>query len=198
MTHPIRFVVTDDLKRSRLTVLFRFPLAVPHLVWATLWWYSITLLVPFQWLWALGAGRLEGDVHAFLARYVRYHVHVTAYLLLLANPWPRFNGRPGYPVELAVDPPERQRRVGVLLRFVLAVPALVFASVLGVLLAALTLAGWFVALVLGRLPAGIEELGTYCLRYEAQTSAYLLLLTPRYPALSGSATPGAPTTTAAG
>jgi uncharacterized protein DUF4389 len=43
---------------------------------------------------------------------------------------------------------------------------------------------WFVAVAVGRVPAGFQNLGAYCLRYQAQTHGYLLLLTDRYPSLS--------------
>ena len=188
MTHPVRFVITDDLRRSRVTVLFRLPLAVPHYLWATLWSYAVAPLLVFQWLWVVFAGHLDGDVHSFLTRFARYHVHLYAYLLVFANPWPRFTGRPGYPVDLEIDEPERQRRATVVFRLVLALPALIFASVLGTVMALLAFFGWFAALALGRMPVGMQELGTYCLRYQTQTYAYLLLLTPRYPTLAGGAT----------
>lgn len=188
MTHPVRFVITDDLRRSRLTVLLRILLAFPHYVWATLWTYAISLLIPFQWLSAIFAGRLEADVQTFLTRFARYHVHLYAYLLLLADPWPRFTGHLGYPVDLELDGPDRQRRATVVFRLVLAIPALVFASVLGTVLALVAVFAWFAALVLGRVPVGLAELGAYCLRYQTQTYAYLLLLTPRYPTLASGAT----------
>ena len=195
MTHPIRFVITDDLRRSRLTVLFRVVLAMPHWIWATLWTYAAVPLLVFQWLWALFAGRLEEDVHAFLSRFARYHVHVYAYLLLFANPWPRFTGHRGYPVDLDIDGPARQRRLTILFRLVLVIPALVFASVLSTVMVLLAVFAWFASLATGRIPAGMEELGAYCLRYQTQTYAYLLLLTERYPTLAGS---GQSSTTAAG
>jgi uncharacterized protein DUF4389 len=188
LTHPVQLVVTDDLRRSRLTVLFRAVLAVPHLVWATLWTCAIALFVPFQWVWAIFAGGLEQDVHAFLTRFVRYRVHLDAYLLLLANPWPPFNGHPGYPVDLETAAPERQRRVALIFRPLLAIPAAVFSSVLGVAAALLAFFGWFAALARGRLPEGMAELGAYCLRYQTQTFAYVLLLTSRYPTLASGAT----------
>ena len=184
MTHPVRLVVSDDLRRSRPTVLFRLVLALPYLLWAAAWALALVLLVPFQWLWALVGGRLEEDVHHFLGRFVRYHVHLAAYVLLLANPRPPFRGRPGYPIDLEVDAPRPQRRLGVLLRPVLVLPALVFASVLQVVLCAVTVLGWFAALALGRLPEGMRELAAYCLRYAAQTLAYALLLTSVYPSLA--------------
>jgi hypothetical protein len=185
VTHPVRFVVTDDLRRSRLTVLFRAVLVLPHLVWATVWGYALVFFVPFQWLWALFAGRLEDDVHSFLARFVRYHVHLYAYLYLLANPWPRFQGRRGYPVDVEFGPATRQSRFTLFFRLVLVLPALVFTSVLQVVLYTIAFLGWFASLALGRLPEGMRELGAYCLRYETQMVAYVLLLTSTYPSLAG-------------
>ena len=35
--HPIRLLVADDLRRSRLTVGFRLFLAIPHLIWLAGW-----------------------------------------------------------------------------------------------------------------------------------------------------------------
>jgi hypothetical protein len=185
LTHPVRFVITDDLRRSRVTVFFRLVLVLPHYLWALLWTYAVGPLVVFQWLWAMFAGRLEGDVHSFLTRFTRYHVHLYAYFFLLADPWPQFTGRPGYPVDLEIDSPERHRRATVLFRLVLAIPALIFASVLASVLTLLGAFAWFAALALGRVPEGLVELGAYCLRYQTQTYAYLLLLTPRYPTLAG-------------
>ena len=37
MPHPIQVVVTDDLRRSRLTVFFRGLLVIPHLIVLILW-----------------------------------------------------------------------------------------------------------------------------------------------------------------
>ena len=66
----------------------------------------------------------------------------------------------------------------------LVVPAYVFAAVLGTVAQVIAFAGWFVCLVLGRMPEGMRDLIAYCLRYQAQTYAYLFLLTSRYPSLA--------------
>ena len=189
MHAPARLRVDDDLKRSRVTTAFRLVLTIPHAAWLTLWNYGVGLLVLFQWLAVLFAGRMEDDVHAFLARFLRYHVHVTAYLLLLANPFPRFRGRLGeYPVDLEVDPPQRQNRWAVAFRLLLAIPAFVFAAVLGTVAVAVAILGWFASLVLGRMPQGLRDLGAYCLRFQTQTYAYVMLLTGAYPTLAGGTT----------
>jgi hypothetical protein len=67
---------------------------------------------------------------------------------------------------------------------VLVIPAFAFAIVLGTVAQVLALVGWFICLALGRIPQGMRDLIAYCLRYQAQTYAYLFLLTSRYPSLA--------------
>ena len=183
--YPIRLVVTDDLRRSRLTVLFRLLLAVPHGIWLSVWSWVMLPVVAFNGFVTLVAGRTEEDVHGFLSRYVRYTTHVYAYIFLLANRFPGFTGRSGaYPFDLEIDPPERQNRTTVFFRLLLGIPAFVLATVLGYVLEILAFIAWFACLALGRMPDGLENLGAYCLRYQQQTYAYAMLLTGRYPSLS--------------
>lgn len=181
----MRLRVDDDLRRSRLTVFLRLVLAVPHLLWLYVWAWPFFAVLVFNWFATIFAGRSEEDVHSFAGRWVRYYTHVYAYLFLAANPWPRFSGKPGtYPVDLELDPPERQHRLVTLFRIVLVIPAYVFSAVLGTVAQVIALVGWFVSLALGRMPKGMRDLLTYCLRYQAQTFAYLFLLTSRYPSLA--------------
>ena len=46
----------------------------------------------------------------------------------------------------------------------------------------LSIGNWVVALILGRVPEGMQSLGLFCVRFNARTHAYVMLLTPRYPA----------------
>jgi hypothetical protein len=181
----VRLRVDDDLRRSRLTVFFRLVLVIPHFVWLYFWGWAFLAVLLFNWFVTLFAGRSEPDVHSFLGRWVRYSTHIYAYLFLAANPWPRFSGRPGtYPVDLELDPPEPQHRLVTLFRIVLVIPAYVFSAVLSTVAQVLAFVGWFVCLALGRMPKGMRDLIAYCLRYQAQTYAYLFLLTSRYPSLA--------------
>jgi len=183
--HPVRLRVDDDLKRSRLTVFFRLVLVIPHIAWLYLWTYAFYAVVVFNWFATLFAGRTEEDVQSFLGRYLRYQTHLYAYVLLIADPWPRFSGRPGtYPVELQLEPPQRQSRWATFFRLVLVIPAYVFSTVLLTVAEVIAVIGWFISLVLGRMPKGMRDLSAYCLRYQVQTLAYLFLLTGRYPSLA--------------
>ncbi|HYY04423.1 MAG TPA: DUF4389 domain-containing protein [Gaiellaceae bacterium] len=183
--HPVRLVNNDDLQRSRVTVFFRLLLAIPHFVWLALWSVVASLAAFVGWFVAVFTGRLPDALHGFLARYVRYLTHVYAYYHLLSEPFPGFGGQPGYAVDLDVDAPQTQNRATVLFRLLLAIPAFLISYVLRGLMAALAFIGWFYALATGRMSEGIETLGNYALRYEAQTWAYTLLVTERYPSLGG-------------
>src|SRR4029453_15416744 len=117
--------VARDLRRSRLLVLFRLPLVIPHLVWLTLWGLLAVLTSILTWIWALVTGYPPRPFHRFLSRFVRYAVHVYAFLCLVGNPFPGFVGKPGtYPVDLELPTPEPQRRLVTGFRALLAPPAL--------------------------------------------------------------------------
>ena len=104
--HPVRLALTDTLERSRLTVFFRFLLTIPHLIWLLLW-SVFAVAAPVRRL-ARSARDRPGAaaLHRFLAAWVRYAIHVMAFLSLVGGPFPGFVGAAGsYPVDLAIDPP---------------------------------------------------------------------------------------------
>jgi hypothetical protein len=181
--HPVR-VVGDpyDLRRSRLTVLFRLLLALPHLIWLTLWAILAFLAAIVQWFVTLFRGTSAVPLHRFISSYIRYRLHVTAYLMLVANPFPGFTGAPGvYPLDLELDGPQRQNRWKTGFRLLLVIPALIVDAALGGSLFAAAVLTWFYAFVKGSAPWGLRNLSAFALRYDAQTNAYLLLVTEAYP-----------------
>ena len=179
---PVRLGVDDDLRRSRLTVFFRGLLYLPQLVWLILWGIAAVVALIVSWFATLAMGRTPSALHRFLAAYVQYIVHVTAYVTIVANPFPGFTGTPGtYPVEVEIDGPERQHRLKTLFRLFLAFPAFVIEATLTAVLFFVAIFGWFVGLFMGRMPLGLRNLGAYAIRYAAETNAYLLLLTDVYP-----------------
>jgi hypothetical protein len=182
--HPVRLVVTDDLQRNRLTVFFRLILAIPHFIWLSLWAVIAILAAVVNWFATLFTGRSPDGLHTFLATYLRYQTHVTAYAYLIADPFPDFTGKPGYPIDLEVDPAQPQNRLMVFFRLILAIPALFVARLLSSISGILAVFSWFIALVTGRVPEGLRNFAAFALRFETQTYAYLLLLTERYPSFN--------------
>ena len=185
--HPIRLRVTDDLQRTRLTVFFRLLLAIPHLVWQALLGIVVALTAIANWFATLFAGRSPNGLHSFLAGYLRYTTHVTAYVWLIADPYPGFylvNLKQDYPIDLEIDPPEVQNRWTVGFRILIAIPAFMITGILRQLSQLLALFSWVVALITARVPEGVRNFAAFALRYESQTYGYALLLSPRYPSFN--------------
>jgi hypothetical protein len=181
-SHPVELRVDDPLDRSRLTVFFRLLLAIPHFIWLTLWAIAAFFAAIAAWFAALVMGRVPTPLHRFLAAFLRYGTHVYAYVTLVGARFPGFTGTEGsYGIDLRIAPPERQSRWRTLFRLFLAIPAFVVSSALGGVLLVVAFLGWWYSLVTGRACAGLRNLGAVCLRYSAQTDAYLFLVTPRYP-----------------
>jgi hypothetical protein len=180
--HPVRLAIADDLRRSRLTVLLRLLLVLPHIVWLLLWGIVAFVAVVANWFATLFAGHSPASLHRFISAYVCYQTHVAAFFYLVANPFPGFSGRPGsYPVEVTIGPPERQSRWRTGFRLVLMFPALLLNGAFGGVLSVVALFGWFTGLFIGRMPLGLRNAGAVALRYQTQVNAYLYLLTDRYP-----------------
>ncbi len=198
--HPVRLVVHDELDRRRLTVLFRLVLAIPHLVWLSIYATAAIVIAFVTWLFVLVLGRVPKSLHRFLANYTRYTAHLLAYLCFAADPYPGFSGDGSYPIDIEIDPPAKQRRLGAAVRLVLAIPAFmlsfalagtaVFAALAalgaGGLVVTIAVLAWFACLVRGQMPRGMRDAAAYAIGYGAQTTAYALLVTGRYP----DATPG--------
>lgn len=179
---PVQLIVSDDLQRSRLTVFFRLLLAIPHLIWLTLWALVAYLAAIVNWFAILINGVSPLALHRFLAAYVRYQNHVYAYLFLISDPYPGFTGEAGsYPVEVRIDAPRPQNRWKVFFRLFLALPAFLLNSAYGSLLSSVAFLGWFACLVDGRMPVGMRNAGALALRYSAQANGYVLLLSEAYP-----------------
>jgi uncharacterized protein DUF4389 len=170
-------------------VLFRLLLLFPHYIVLFLWSVLVLPVVPLSWVIALLLGRVPARCHRFLAAFLRYWGQVVAWLDLLSGTYPDPLHTREHPFRIVVPEPERQRRLLTLLRLPLAIPAFVLASVFNVILTISAVGAWFVALARGRTTAGLQELGTYCLRYQLELQAYVLLLTARYPKLEPAAVP---------
>jgi hypothetical protein len=150
----------------------------------SIWSLFVVPAVAVAWLALLIEGRLPSFLHRFLGAFLRYQGQVTAWFDLLSTryPDPLHTGEHPFRIELPDRP--RQPRLITLFRLPLALPAVVLTSAFNVVLSVASVAAWFAALALGRTTAGLQELGTFCLRYQLETLAYVTLLTSTYPRLA--------------
>jgi Domain of unknown function (DUF4389) len=180
----VRVEAGEPLRRRRLTVLLRAVLVIPHYIVLSIWGLLVVPAVVVAWLALLIEGRLPSFLHRFLGAFLRYQGQVTAWFDVLSTryPDPLHTGEHPFRIEL----PDRLRRprLVTLFRLPLALPPLVLTSAFNVVLSLASVAAWFAALALGRTTAGLQELGTFCLRYHLETQAYVTLLTSTYPRLA--------------
>jgi Domain of unknown function (DUF4389) len=173
----------EPLRRRRLAVLLRAVLYIPHAIVLTGFTFIAAFFIAIAWLALLIEGRLPKWLHRFIAAYVRYAGQVTAWFLLLSARYPDPLHTESHPFAIEVAERPRQPRLITLFRAILAIPPLLLALALRVVLTLSAIPAWFAALALGRTTAGLQELGTFCLRYELEAVAYTLLLTASYPRL---------------
>ena len=113
--HPIGLVVTDDLRRSRLTVFFRLLLVIPHVIWLSSGHRRRVRVLISLVRGALHRPRARRPPRLH-RRLPRYSTRVYGYLFLLADPCPPFGGVGAYPIDARIDAAGGQSRLTVFFR----------------------------------------------------------------------------------
>ena len=201
VAYPVSVSVEPTLEpRNKMTVGFRFILAIPHLLLVG------GLVLPVSGWWSLTAAGVLGAVAgicAFIAWfaiiftgkhprglwdlghfYLRWRVRVLAYAGLFRDEYPPFGDGP-YPATFACEYPEGPRdRWSVGLRIFYAIPHIIIVVALEVAWAVTSVIAWFAILFTGRYPEGLYEFGRGAMRWAVRLEAYMLLLRDEYPPFS--------------
>ena len=90
-TYPIDLAVDPPEPQNRLTVLFRFVLAIPALLLMYILTNLSQLLAVFSWFIALVMGRVPEGLRNFAALALRIETQTYAYLMVLTERYPSFN-----------------------------------------------------------------------------------------------------------
>jgi len=178
---PVAVSFAPPEPQNRLTVGFRFFLAVPHILFFLVLVLVAEVVVTVGWFAALILGRLPDGLFDLLSGVVRYATRLYAYNLLVTDRYPPFSEKESdYPVEVEFTR-SRLNRLAVLFRIFLVMPAALLAGVVtsGLSIAAFFI--WLVVLVTGRMPRSLFEGVAATLRYQTRYYAYLALVTPAYP-----------------
>ena len=179
---PVLVAFAGPAPQSRLTVLFRLLMVIPHLV--VLWALAIAadVVVIIGWFGALFTGRLPNFAADFLAGFVRWQTRVFGYAILLTDVYPPFTLEDAdYPIRVAARP-GRLNRLAVLFRFFLLIPVWIVMSV--VAYGAFTLfqiVNWLIVLISGRMPDALYQALAAALRYQARVIGFAFMLTSAYP-----------------
>jgi Domain of unknown function (DUF4389) len=188
---PVLIAFAGPAAQSRLTVLIRLLMAIPHLI--VLWALTIAayVIVIIGWFAALFTGRLPAFAADYLAGFVRWQTRVFGYVILLTDAYPPFTLEDAdYPIRVAVRP-GRLNRLAVLFRFFLLIPAWIVQAVVSY--GAFTIVqfvSWLIVLITGRMPDALYQALAAVLRFQTRVLGFTLMLTSVYPfGLYGDAQP---------
>jgi hypothetical protein len=168
--------------RDRVTVGFRFVLAIPHAIVLYAWTLFAEILAFVEWFIVLFTGRRNRGIWDLQWSWLQYSSRVTAYQYLLFDPYPPFGAEQGpTPMTVHLEYEEEANRLTNGLRFIWAIPALIVAAVLGIGVFVVVVVSWFAIVITGRQSRGMFDFVLTGTRYILQTNAYVMLMTDTYP-----------------
>lgn len=185
--YPVVYDQKPPVKRSRLTVFFRILLAIPHFIWLSLYGIGAYVVAIIAWFALLFTGKYPAGMYNFLAGFIRYSTRVNAYSYLIVDEYPPFDGgeHSEYPVRIKIGPPQaKYNRVLVFFRFILVIPVVVLLYVFAIWIEAVSIAIWFVAVIMGKTGPGLTDAVRFPMSYSARAGAYMFLLTDTFPPVS--------------
>jgi Domain of unknown function (DUF4389) len=187
--YPITFAADDpNGNRNRLTAFFRFIVAIPWLIVASIYILIAYVAAIIAWFAIVFTGQYPEGLYNFNAKALRLLGRVNAFTYLATDEYPPFNGEPddSYPVRIGIpEPLPEYDRVKTGLRLIIGIPVLVLLYVQALIAEVVALIGWFTILFTGAIPEGLFKPLRSALAYSTRGAGYyILLLTEDYPPFS--------------
>jgi hypothetical protein len=180
--YPVSFSADYVERRSRLTTFFRLILAIPHFIVFYIWGIVTYILIVISWFAIVFTAHYPAGLYRLVSRFVRYMTQVMGYVTLLTDAYPAFGGADDYAIRMTfAGPLERYSRAKTFFRFILAIPLLILRYVAGILIELGAIGAWFVIVITGKMPQGLQDVLVLASSYTARSDAYLTLLTETYP-----------------
>ncbi len=168
--------------RNRLTVAFRFILAIPHLIVADVWGYLAQILAVVQWFIILFTGKRNEGIWNMQQSWLGYYSRVIGYVYFLFDEYPAFGTDPGTPpVRHAISYQESADRLSNALRLIWIIPALIIGFFVAIAAAVVIVITWFVIVITGKDSRGMWDFVLKFTRFLLQVQSYGLLMTDTYP-----------------
>ena len=168
--------------RSRLTVFFRYILAIPHLLIAQVWGYLIDLLTFFQWWIILFTGKRNQGIWNMQRSWLAYASRVYSYYTLMYDKWPNIGAEPnGEPVALAFTYEASANRLTNFFRMIMIIPAAIVAAVVGIGFIVCMVLSWIIIVITGNHPQGMWGFMLKFHRFMTRFVSYTMMMTDTYP-----------------
>jgi hypothetical protein len=182
--YPVTYEADYVRERNRLTVFFRYILAIPWEIVAIIYYIAAIVVVIIAWFALLFTGRYPEGMYRFVSGVIRYGARVGAWYSLQTDEWPSFGlaDDPTYPVRIGIAPPEKQSRLKVFFRGILAIPLFILAYPISFIHTGATIASWLTIVFRGYQPAGIHNALLFTNSFNLRFGSYAFgFLTDAYP-----------------
>jgi Domain of unknown function (DUF4389) len=183
--NPIRFDADYAVDRNRLTVFFRWIVAIPWFIWIAIYGIVAFLAAVGAWFALMFTKRYPQSLYDFIAGYVEVSTQVGGWAMLLTDEWPPFTPEDrAYPIRVEVAPQQVEyRRAQTFFKYLLAFPQQLILYGLGYLWMAASFVSWWRILFTGKQSATMHDAMRMSLAYSTRAGAFLLLLTEIHPRL---------------
>jgi Domain of unknown function (DUF4389) len=186
--YPISYEADPALEgRNRLTTFFRYIVAIPWLIVASIYGFVAQIAAVIAWFAIVFTGKYPQGLYDFNAGYLRMISRVNGFEYLLTDEWPPFGGddAPNYPIRVGVPPAlDSYDRLKTGLRLIFGIPVYLLAIVQAIILGVCALIAWFVILFTGKLPDGLFNPIRSASAYLTRAGGYFLLITEDWPPFS--------------
>lgn len=186
--YPISYEADPALEgRNRLTTFFRYIVAIPWLIVASIYGFVAEIVAVIAWFAIVFTGKYPEGLYNFNAGYLRMITRVNGFEYLLTDEWPPFGGEDasGYPIRVGVPPAlDQYSRLKTGFRLIVGIPVYLLAIVQAVILGVCAIIAWFVILFTGKLPDGLFNPMRSASAYLSRAAGYFLLITEDWPPFS--------------
>jgi hypothetical protein len=182
--YPVHFEADFQPEQNRATTFFRIILAIPWFIVAYVYEIVALFTVFIAWVAIVITGRYPEGLYKLNAGFVRYYVRTFSWIYLQTDEWPPFgiSDDPAYPIRVNIGArEERQNRLTVFFRIILALPLLLLTYAVSYVHLFLAVIAWMTIVCRGYLPEGVNSAMTYCNSFYSRLYGYLALLTDVYP-----------------
>lgn len=198
--YPIQYEADYVERHSRLTTFFRLLTVIPAALLTMVYGFAASFALIAAWFAVVFTGRYPEGLYNFMAGFLRNSTRLNAYANLVTDAYPPFSGQPddSYPVRVQIGPPKGEySRLKALFRIILAIPAMIIAYALSILVGIMAFLAWFAIVFTGKMPKSFQDLIDLGLRYMTRANAYYFLMVEQYPPISDPAQLERPPTTPA-
>jgi hypothetical protein len=186
--YPISYEADPALDgRNRLTTFFRYIVAIPWLIVASIYGFVAEIAAVIAWFAIVFTGKYPQGLYDFNAGYLRMISRVNGFEYLLTDGWPPFGGEDeqNYPIRVGVPPAlDEYDRLKTGLRLIFGIPVYLLAIVQALILGVCALIAWFVILFTGKLSDGLFNPMRSASAYLTRAGGYFLLMTEDWPPFS--------------